>query len=182
MGYRGGELADLAPPLERGIRRFATRVTRKVGGDLKNRVERRTPVAKDTAAVRASFATLQAWHGSRGGRLPGELKRSWKVGEVEVVLNASGERRRIDVYTLDPVAPHVEWDTRPHLIEPRKPGGVLTIPTEAGMVFAKVVHHPGTRGVHMMATALAEVAVEWRATAEAEWVRESGRIWRAGRT
>jgi hypothetical protein len=133
VAYRGGELTDLAPPLERGVRRFATRATKKVGRELRDRVEHHTPVAKETAAVRASFGTLQDWHGARGGRLPGELKRSWKIGEVEVILNASGERRRIDVYTLDPVAPHVEWDTRPHLIEPRKPGGVLTIPTEAGM-------------------------------------------------
>lgn len=182
MGYKGGLLADLAPALDRGVARFADRTTEKVGAELKRRVRRHTPVAKMRAAERASYGSSAAWVAARG-RLPGTLKESWQVGEVEVYFSATGERRRIAVYTMDPVAPHVEWDTMPHLILPKKPrrrkedggweGGVLSIPTAGGMVFAKVVHHPGTRGVHMMATAIAEVAVEWRRIAEREWRAET---------
>lgn len=172
MGYRGGLLADLAPSLDRGIDRFASRTVEKVGEELRTRVRRRTPVAKMHAAERASYGSSAAWIAARG-RVPGTLKESWKVGEVEVYFSASGERRRVSVYSLDPIAPHVEWDTMPHLIAPKKPGGVLTIPTKGGMAFATLVHHPGTRGVHMMATALAEVALEWRRIAEREWSREA---------
>lgn len=180
MGYHGGELVDLAAPLDRGVKRFASATTHDVGRELRRRVRHHTPVAKETAAVRASFSSLGAWISARGGREPGELRDSWKVGEVEVVL-AGGERRRVDVYTLDPVAPHVEWPTQPHLILPKRPGGVLTVPTRHGMVFATAVHHPGTRGVHMMATALAEIAVEWRRIAARQWSNEtrSQRFWRA---
>jgi hypothetical protein len=180
MGYRGGELADLADPLERGIRRFASDATRDVGRHLRRRVRHHTPVAQETRAVRASYDSLDDWIRARGGRQPGELRDSWKVGEVEVKFEAGGEHRRIEVYTLDPVAPYVEWPTRPHVIVPRKPGGVLTIPTPAGMVFATVVHHPGTEGAHMMATALTEVAADWRAIVARQWANETraARFWR----
>ena len=171
MGYVGGRLEDLAPALDRGVERFARRTTEKVGEELRRRVRRHTPVAKETAAIRNSYGSMGAWIRARGGRVPGTLKESWQVGEVEVL--AGGTRMRVPVYTLDPVAPHVEWDTMPHLIAPRKPGGVLTIPTRRGMVFATLVHHPGTRGVHMMATAIAEVALEWRRIAEREWRAET---------
>lgn len=179
MGYHGGELVDLVEPLLRGVDRYATRTTEKVGEELRKRVRRRTPVApKDKLPVRASYGSMGAWIAARGGRVPGTLKESWQVGEVEVIFSGTGERRRIAVYTLDPVAPHVEWDTMPHLIVPKKPGGVLTIPTRRGMVFATAVHHPGTRGVHMMATALAEVAIEWQRIGEREWRDEARGFWR----
>jgi hypothetical protein len=170
MGYRGGLLADFAPALDRGIDRFARRTTEKVGEELRKRVRRHTPVAKAGVAERASYGSSAAWVTARG-RLPGTLKESWQVGEVEVL--AGGVRLRVPVYTMDPVAPHVEWDTMPHLIAPKKPGGVLTVPTKGGMVFARLVHHPGTRGQHMMATAIAEVAIEWQRIADREWNREA---------
>lgn len=177
MGYRGGELADLAGPLERGVRGFARRTTEKVGEDLRKRVRRHTPVAKMDASIRASYDSMGHWISARAGRVPGTLKESWQVGEVEVVVEGSGERFRIPVYTLDQVAPYVEWETRPHLIVPRKPGGVLTIPTRTGMVFATLVHHPGTRGAHMMATAIQEVAIEWQRIADREWRAEVRGFW-----
>lgn len=180
MGYRGELLTSLADPLERGVRRFASNAVPDVGRSLRRRVRAHTPVAHETAAVLMSYPSLDAWIRARGGREPGTLKDSWQIGEVEVFLSGSGERRRIAVYTLDPVAPHVEWETRPHLILPKR-AKVLTIPTARGMAYATAVHHPGTRGVHMMATALAEVAAEWRSIVARQWRNETGasRFWRA---
>lgn len=177
--YRGGHLVDLAPALDRGVRRFARRTTRRVGRQYRDRVAHHTPVAKATAAVRASFPSLSSWERSRGGRRPGELRDSWKVGTVDVEMG--GEVFAIDVYTLDPVAPHVEYFTRPHIIRPKRPGGVLAIPTATGMVFATIVHHPGTEGAHMLATATAEIAAEWQTIAAEEWAHEVHTdFWRAG--
>lgn len=154
---------------------MGARVTKRMGDELHQRVRRLTPVAKETAAVRASYPSLASWIAARHRR-PGELRGSWRVGDVKVILD--GERTTVTVYTLDPVAPHVEWDTAPHLIRPRRPGGVLTVPTRDGMLFMREVHHPGTRGVHMMATALAEVAATWEGVARDEWEREMRVIWR----
>lgn len=177
MGYRGGELADLARPLERGIGRYAHRTTEKVGEQLRTRVRRHTPFSKPGAAeIVASYKDSGAWRRARGGRRPGTLHDSWQVGEVTVRSAGSGRTYTVPVFTMDPVAPHVEWNTMPHLIA-AKPGKVLTIPTRAGMAYATFVHHPGTTGQHMMATALQEIAVMWRETARREWAFEVRRMW-----
>lgn len=179
MGYRGGELIDLAAPLERGVDRFARRATGKVGRDLRARVRRHTPVQKRTPAITASYATAAAFVKARKGRLPGTLQASWRVGDVEISERGMGRRYRIPVFTMDPIAPHVEWPTMPHIIMPRR-ARVLTIPTIAGMRFAMIVHHPGTQGSYMMATALQEVAVTWQATVRGEWIEEARVMWRGG--
>lgn len=155
MSYRAdGAIADLfrAGPIEAASRRIVERV----GGDLNRRVTLHTPVASPVNPEAAA-----QWLSMRNFRYPGELKRSWKVGEVVLVNGA--RRMQIDVWTEDPIAPYVEWDTRPHLIVPRDPTGVLAFFDKIGnLVFARRVNHPGTRGAHMMATALAEVALSWQ--------------------
>lgn len=176
MPYRGGELADLAPKLDRGIGLFGKRATKAVGDELKDRVVHHTPVAKATAAVRASYSSIAEWVHYRR-RAPGELRESWRVGSVTVIVEG-GETFSIDVYTRDPIAPFVEYPTRPHVIRARKLGGVLTIPTAHGMRYATLVHHPGTEGSYMLMTALAEIAAEWRRIVEEEWAIEVTRIWR----
>lgn len=175
MPYRGGELVDLAPKLDRGVRLFGRRATKAVGDELKDRVQVHTPVAKQTKEIRASYGSLEEWVHARR-REPGELRDSWRVGPVEVILEG-GESFSIDVYTRDPVAPFVEYPTRPHVIRARKLGGVLTIPTAHGMRYATMVHHPGTQGSYMLMTALAEIAAEWRGIVEREWETEIRRIW-----
>lgn len=175
MGYRGGRLVDLADAVEAGVKRFATRATREVGEDLHRRVKRRTPIAKPSLAVAASYRDGKAWEAARGRR-PGHLHSSWQTGGVEIESRARGEHRRVVVFTLDPIAPHVEWDTMPHVIRAKR-AKALTVPTVGGMTLRRSVHHPGTRGQHMMATALLEVAVTWRVTVLEQWVQESGRIW-----
>lgn len=180
MAYRGGELADLAPALDRGVRRFGRQATRKVGDDLRRRVRRHTPTAKPGAPeIVASYGSSGAWIRARGGRRPGTLKTSWQVTDVRVLVRyAGGLRYAVIVYTLDPVAPHVEYPTKPHRIRAKKPGGALTIPTRQGMVLRREVHHPGTQGSYMMARALQEVAATWRATVQAEWNETARTFWR----
>lgn len=169
MGYTGGRLADLWR--EEPIRETARRITDRVGEDLRARVAYHTPVASPP-----HFAVADEWLSERGMRYPGKLKRSWKVGQLDATIG--GERMTIDVYTDDPVAPFVEWDCAPHLILPRKPGGVLRFRNRFGdVIFAKVVHHPGTRGAHMMATAIAEVAASWEAIGEEEVDRMAREYW-----
>lgn len=166
MSYHAdGKLADFGRPGP--MIEAARRTVERVGADLKERVVHHTPVAKPPAASVAA-----EWEAARK-RAPGTLKESWKVGEVKVTVG--GAHMTIEVYTDDPVAPHVEWDTQPHLIVPKNEiGGVLRYwDKEGNTVFAKVVHHPGTRGVHMMATALVEVAASWQAIGEEEMRRWS---------
>lgn len=44
-----------------------------------------------------------------------------------------------------PYARYVEFDTKPHTIRPKKPGGVLAFRMNGQLVFAKSVNHPGTK-------------------------------------
>lgn len=162
-----GKLADFfrAEPMVEAQRRTVERV----GADYRDRVRSHTPVAKPPAANVAA-----EWLEARK-RAPGTLRESWKIGEVVVI--AGENRMTIDVYTDDPVAPDVEWDTAPHLIVPRAhgkegDGGVLRYWDKQGStVFATVVHHPGTKGVHMLATATVEVAASWFSIGSEEFRR-----------
>jgi hypothetical protein len=170
--YRGGQLADLVPD-EGEIRNLGVRVALRVGRRLRELVAEYTPVSDDP------FRQFP-------GRLPGTLRRSWRIGEVVV----GGERFTVSVDTEDPVAPHVEWDTAPHRIRPRPEReaaaaaqgkrAMLAWRNRQGLlVFAHEVLHPGTRGSHMMARALDALEREWPAIVREElvaWTRgvESG--------
>jgi hypothetical protein len=182
MGYRGGSLESLASPLERGVRRFATRATGEVGDFMLKRVRRHSPIAKPgVASIRASYSSTGEWIRARGGRRPGTLLESWERGEVEVLWRMSGERRRVEVGSDDPVAYWMEHGTPAHFIEAKR-ADALTIPTPLGMVLRKRVHHPGTEALHMMAKAVQETAVEWRGIVAAEWAKEVRVIFRGFRS
>lgn len=152
MSYRAdGALADFFR--EEPLIEAARRTTERVGEDLRDRVRRHTPVAKPPPGAEAEWLEARK-------RAPGTLRESWKVGEV--VVRAGVGHMTIDVYTEDPIAPDVEWETMPHLILPQGDAGALRFWDKGGAkVFAKIVHHPGTRGAHMMATSLVEVAASW---------------------
>lgn len=179
MGYRGGELVDLAGPLDAGVRRFGRRATERVGERLHRQVRRHTPVAKPgTPELVASYSNSGAWIKSRGGRRPGTLKNSWEQGPVRT-RGRSGTtmlRFSVEVETHDPVARHVEYPTRPHTIRPKR-AKALTVPTRSGMSFRGEVHHPGTQGSYMMTKALADIDATWEGLVAAEWSVEARRLW-----
>lgn len=68
----------------------------------------------------------------------GQLRRG---NQSEVV--ASGDYGR--VFNQVPYANYVHGGTRPHVIRPRSPGGVLAFKIGGQMVFTKRVNHPGTK-------------------------------------
>lgn len=52
-------------------------------------------------------------------------------------------------------ATYLENGTPPHIIRPKKPGGVLVFTNKAGaLIFARQVHHPGTRPYRVLTDAL----------------------------
>ena len=55
-------------------------------------------------------------------------------------------------------APFVENDTAPHIIRPRR-AQVLRFRVGGRVVYAKIVHHPGTKGQHFLAKAVRQVAM-----------------------
>lgn len=183
------ELQDLfAPgPLRRSCRRITERCLEK----LEEGAAERSPVAKAPPGVSAKH-----FAGARG-RTPGTLKGSWQHTDVDETVSPTGHPRfGGESFTMDPVAPHVEWDTQPHLIRPRldraaasvvatrrprrfgdDPMARLRFVDAFGRVrYAREVHHPGTQGKHMMRDSLAELDATWADTIGAEevarWARE----------
>lgn len=133
----------------------------------------------------------------RGDRPPGTLKASWQTGSVGTTATAAGTPRfGIDSYTEDPIAPLVEWDTKPHVIRPRADRAAASViesgkPRRKGtdpaarlryinafgrVIYAAEVHHPGTTGQHMMRDSLAEADATWVTDVGEEemarWARE----------
>jgi hypothetical protein len=185
MSYRAdGTLEsffDLAP-----MENAAVRTAEREVADLHERVKGHTPVAHPPPGV-----DVAEWFASRKGRAPGALRESWEETPVEV----DGGHVSGSVLTHDPNAAYVEWETKPHLIRPRADRGaasvvetgnprgtvqdgraMLRFPGQGGgPQYAREVHHPGTRGVHMMATSLVEIATSWFAIGSEElreWERE----------
>jgi hypothetical protein len=56
-------------------------------------------------------------------------------------------------------AAHVHDGTGPHVIRPRRPGGVLRFEKGGEVVFTTYVNHPGTRAQPWLREAMEEVAV-----------------------
>lgn len=166
MGYSAqGSLAGMVDlDLFREMQR---RTVKRVGDELHRLTVEHTPVAKPPPGVEAEWLAARK-------RAPGTLKESWKVGEV--TIDVGTESMSIEVYTRDPIAPHVEWPTMPHIILPRRPGGWLRFWNKYGdTIYARIVHHPGTQGSYMLTTSLEEVRISWEAMGGEEldaWARE----------
>lgn len=170
MGYKADKsLEDLFPA--DFVDRAAPKIADAVGEHLHKEVVRRTPVAEPPEAYHGNVAQ---WIEDRGGRLPSHLKKSWHKTDSKRTLADTYE---ISVETEDLVAPHVEWDTMPHLIKPKVPFRIsaqtgkmyrsrLRVPYGPRFVFPLEVHHPGTTGQHMMRDSLADVELRWVAIAE----------------
>lgn len=106
-------------------------------------------------------------------RLPGGLVDRSLRRRVERVQRAAetlapgsmgrGIRTRIDYRTdgavgvitsTHPATIYVVNGTRPHIIRPRRPGGVLRFTIGGRVVYARFVNHPGTRPNGFMIEAL----------------------------
>lgn len=101
-------------------------------------------VARDIAAAAQRYAP----------RVSGRLASSITVSKA---FSLKGPLWRVDANV--PYAPFVEEDTRPHVIRPRKPGGVLRFKVGGQTVFARIVHHPGTKGQHFLGRATRDVGI-----------------------
>lgn len=70
-----------------------------------------------------------------------------KTGKLKTALTIRVESNRVIIGPDPHVAPYagyVEFDTKPHVIRPKKPGGVLVFEINGTKIFTKEVHHPGT--------------------------------------
>jgi hypothetical protein len=117
---------------------------------LERNVRRRTPV--DTNPYR-----------HKPERARGSLLASVHRGELVVhVVRAGRDYYEGEVLTYDPIARLVEFDTPPHKIRARTPGGRLRFQSRYGFtgrdgrfyppgtwVGIEEVNHPGTKGAHM---------------------------------
>lgn len=171
MGYVGPSIAE-ALPGDDDLVILAHQIVDAVGDDLKDRVERKTPVAKLPPAYHGDLA---AYIGDRGGRVPGTLKGSWVKGPVKPRANL---RFEIEVFTEDEVAPYVEDDTVAHPIRARK-ARTLRYPQGLTFRYRKSVKHPGTTGVGMMANSLVEVELAWQPVAQEEVQKWAADLFRA---
>lgn len=113
--------------------------------------------AAGEACARIARAGGQAMHehtvrntpvGDGKRRPPGTLRESIERGPVVRTLTITGHSAySVKVSTDDPIAPYVEWNTRPHNI----PGAFgRPYPFGIGGRF-KGLFHPGTTGQHMFA-------------------------------
>lgn len=163
MGYTAtGSLEDLFP--EHFVEEANARISKAVSEEWLKKLKKKTPVAKLPEAYKGDAGE---WIEDRGGRRPGTARDSWETGEFEV----TAEGAVVEVKSDDPVMPHIEWDTRPHVIRARKPDGWLRFPSGPVFRFARRVFHPGTDGQHMMRDSGAEMETEWVAIAERELER-----------
>lgn len=101
-------------------------------------------VAREVAAQASRLAPRVT------GRLAGSIR-------AQPVMSLRGPMWRVE--STVPYAPFVEEDTRPHVIRPRRPGGVLRFKVGGRTVYARIVHHPGTTGQHFLARATRQVGI-----------------------
>lgn len=111
------------------INRFASRDVARVAREVEARAKALSPV--DTGRLRAS---IQA-----------RPRVTFRGPTVRVVADVN-------------YAPFVENDTRPHIIRPKK-GKYLRFKVGGHVVYAKIVHHPGTKGKHFLERAVREVGI-----------------------
>lgn len=83
-------------------------------------------------------------------RAPGSMKQSIRVS----IRRGPGGEFRGTVNVRHPAALYVTGGTRPHIIRPRRPGGVLRFTVDGQVVYARVVHHPGTKPNNFLIEAL----------------------------
>lgn len=119
---------------------------------------------------KAAMAKYTSWRGPVGRDLNRRL-RTVELGAKMTVGVKTGKLRRsiktvrhegygylvgsVGSWTRKYARFHHEG-TRPHLIRPRKPGGVLRFSVQGRVVFTRLVRHPGTRPNHYLTRWLRE--------------------------
>lgn len=104
MGYT--EVGDIEEMFrEEPVEQMCDRILRRGGDFLLERVRYYTPVAKVEAFEGVSTST----------RAPGTLQRSWQIK----FSDDTASELALEVWTDDPIAEYVEWDTRGHWIMPK---------------------------------------------------------------
>lgn len=101
------------------------RMLRLPGGIVYRDMERRLRRVEAEAIRRAP--------GSMGSTVRAQI-RTGAGGDFQGVINVR-----------HPAALFTVYGTRPHRIEPRRPGGVLRFTVGAQVVYARYVNHPGTK-------------------------------------
>lgn len=102
-----------------------------------------------TEAVRAD-APKAAATGDPRQRPPGTLQRAIRHGPVG--RTGSGVRFKLEAPGIE--AKTTDAGARPHVIRPRRTGGVLTFHSDGAVRFARVVQHPGNVGTGWWAKAI----------------------------
>lgn len=132
------DLGDLVQPA--AVTRAGRAMTRKGGDKLLHDTKELTPVYRPRPGAPPRT------------RRPGTLRRSFKADRVARHVAGDGTTGwTVRVFTEDPIAPHVEWNTVPHDIPNAFGRGPLF---GIGGPFAGKFH-PGTTGQHMVARAAA---------------------------
>jgi hypothetical protein len=83
----------------------------------------------------------------------GALRESLGMNITDGILyvgSGIGDRPAVDYAYI------VENGSRPHIIRPKNPDGVLRFEVDGTIVFTKEVHHPGTPATHFMRESLYE--------------------------
>lgn len=76
--------------------------------------------------------------------------------QYEIINRALGVTGRL--FSNVEYADFVHDGTRPHRINPRRPGGVLRFEIGGQVVYARYVNHPGTKGRPFLSEALRQVS------------------------
>jgi HK97 gp10 family phage protein len=77
-----------------------------------------------------------------------QAKAPVRTGNLRNSIYVKVETDRVTIgpnETSAPYAGYVEFGTKPHVIVPKKPGGVLVFHVGGRKVFTRRVHHPGSR-------------------------------------
>lgn len=83
-------------------------------------------------------------------RAPGSMKQGIRVS----IGRGSGGEFRGTVKSTHPASIYVLNGTRPHMIFPRRRGGVLRFTVGGRVVYARYVSHPGSKPNNFLAAAL----------------------------
>lgn len=108
-------------------------------------------VAANVTRAAKSEANSKLQRGAGSQHYADSFRSTVERGPKGLRFRVENTRRTADGYD---VAAGIEKGTRPHIIRPRKAGGVLVFQVRGETVFAREVHHPGTKAYRIMETAL----------------------------